>query len=134
MEFFITFETIELHKNLKNHIMPSVALIWVMCRVKKFCHENYLRSSSVSEVSAQSVEQHWRTADRLQAIPNHTQLLCAGNSQLRAAPSLQKNRIPRHTISFIGFLCLPVSIIIVFCVPGRVIMLVTRSAEMVFLS
>lgn len=46
----------------------------------------------------------------------------------------QENSIPRHTISFIGFLCLPVSIIIVFCVPGRVIMLVTYSAEIVFLN
>lgn len=56
------------------------------------------------------------------AIPNYVQPL----------PS-QENSISRHTISFIGFLCLPVSIIIVFCVPGRVILLVTYSAEIVFL-
>jgi len=55
---------------------------------------------------------------------------------VQAAPSYvqplpyKKNRIARHTISFIGFLCLPVSIIIVFCVPGRVIMLVTHNAEL----
>lgn len=69
------------------------------------------------------MEWHWKTAGRPQAIPNYVQPL-----------PCQENSIPRHTISFIGFLCLPVSIIIVFCVPGRVIMLVTYSAEIIFLN
>lgn len=111
--------------------MTLVVQTWIICGVQTFYHENCLRFSSVSFCT--SVKSHWKTTGWPQTFPDYVKPLQAIPNSVQTLPC-QENSIPRHTISFIGFLCLPVSIIIVFCVPGRVITLVTYSVEIVFLN